>query len=93
MHIDSPQISQKVRANRFVAQLVNTSGDESLPLHILERALRTRAQLPEVPHLGHLVPDLDKPWQPRDIRAAREEEWERAFDGRKRKASAAGRGK
>ena len=59
--MDSPQLAQKFRANQFVAQLVRTSGDESLPLHIRERARRTRAQLPEVPHLGHLVPDLDKP--------------------------------
>ena len=37
-------------------------------------------------HLPRLVPDLDRPWQPRDIRAAREVEWARAFAGSKRKA-------
>ena len=92
LRMNSPQLAQKVRANQFVAQLVRTSGDESLPLHIRERAHRTRAQLPHVPHLGRLVPDLDKPWKSREIRAAREEEWGRVFDGRKRKAPAAGRG-
>ena len=50
-----------MRANQFVAQLVRTGGDESLPVHIRERARRTRTLLPEVPHLGELVPDLDKP--------------------------------
>ena len=48
-----------------------TSGDESLPEHIRERARRTRKMLPEVPHLGDLVSDLDMPWQPCDINAAR----------------------
>ena len=72
---------------------MHTSGDDALPLHIRERATRARDQLPAVPHLHRLVPDLDRPWQPRDIRAARVEEWERAFDGRKRKAPTVGSGK
>ena len=80
--MDSPRLAQKVRVNQFVAQLVRTSGDESLPEHIRERARRTRKLLPEVPHLGDLVPDLEKPWQPCDISAARGEEWESAFAGR-----------
>ena len=71
LRMDSPRLAQKVRANEFVAQLVRTSGDESLPEHIRERARRIRKTLPEVPHLGDLVPDLDNPWQPSDISAAR----------------------
>ena len=86
LRIDSPELAQKIRANQFVAQLVRTSGDDALPLHIRERARRARERLHAVPHLPRLVPDLDRPWQPRDIRAARVEEWERAFAGRKRRA-------
>jgi len=92
LRIDSPALAQKIRANQFVAQLVSTSSDDALPLHIRERARRARVQLPAVPHLSRLVPDLDRPWQPRDMRAAREEEWERAFAGRKRTAPPVGRG-
>ena len=54
---------------------------------------RTRKTLPEVPHLGDLVPDLDKPWQPSDISAARGEEWVRAFAGKVRKVGLLGKGK
>ena len=49
--------------------------------------------LPEVLHLCDLFPDLYKPWQPRDISAARGEEWERAFEGRVRKVGLVGSGK
>ena len=54
---------------------------------------RTRKLLPEVPHLGDLVLDLYKPWQPCDISAARGKEWERAFEGRTRKVGLVGSGK
>ena len=93
LRIDSPALAQMIRAHQFVDQLVRTSGDEALPLHIRERARRARGQLHAVPYLNRLVPYLDRPWQSRDVRAARDEEWERAFLGRKRKAPAAGRGK
>ena len=72
---------------------MRTSGDESLPEHIRERARRTRKLLPDVPHLGDLVPDLDKAWQPNDISAAREKEWERAFAEGVRKVGLVGRGR
>ena len=45
LKMDSPQLAQKIRSNQFVARLVRTSGDESLPLHSRERSHRTRAQL------------------------------------------------
>ena len=93
LRIDSPALAQKIRAHQFVAQLVYTSEDDALPMHIRERARRARDQLHAVPHLNRLVPDLGRPWQPRDMRAAREEEWERAFASRKRKATPAGKGK
>ena len=51
IRIDSPELAQKIRANQFVAQLVRTSGDDALPLHILERARRARERLHAVPHL------------------------------------------
>lgn len=59
LRIESPALVQKFRANQFVTQLVRTSGDESFPLLIRERARRTRGQLPEVPPLSRMVPNLD----------------------------------
>ena len=91
LRIDSPALAQKIRAHQFVAQLVRTSGDDALPLHIRERAQRAREKLHAVPHLQRLAPDLDRPWQPHDMRAAQEEEWERAFAARKRKAPPVGK--
>ena len=93
LRLDSPELALKIRANPFVAQLVCTSGDDALPLHIRERARRSRERLHAVPHLPRPVPDLDRPWKPRDIRAAREEEWVRAFAGRKKRCCQRGIGK
>ena len=63
-----------------------------MPIHVRQRATVARQELPNVLLLQRLVPDLEKPWDPAYIHAAREEEWERAFEGRKRRPPTPGRG-
>jgi len=91
--MDSPDLVRKIRAHQFVAQINHTSDDTNLPNHVRERAAVARQELHAFPLLGRLVPDLENPWKPSDIRAAREDEWEKAFEGRKRRPPKAGRGK
>ena len=93
LRMDSPDLVRKIRAHQFVAQINHTSDDTNLPNHVRERAEVARQELHAVPLLGRLVPDLENPWKPSDIRAAREDEWEKAFEGRKRRPPKAGRGK
>ena len=93
LRLDSPYLTWKIQANQFVAQLVRTSLDGRLPLDVRDRSKRARKALDDVPHLRSLAPDMEKPWQPGDIGAAREKEWKAVFEGRRRKPPLAGRGK
>ena len=92
LRMDSPELVRKIMANQFVAQINRTSQDECLPRHVRQRAIAAKQELPKVPLLQRLVPNLEKPWEPADIQAEREMEWERAFEGRKRRPPTPGRG-
>lgn len=91
MRVDSPERVRKSKAHQFVYHLSRTS-DSSLQKHVRDKAAAARRELHAFTHLFHLVPDIDRTFQPRDIVAAREDESEREFEGKRRKPPPKGRG-
>lgn len=77
--MDSPKLVGQIWADQFVAQIVRTNDDENLPNCVRKRTKVARQELHAVPLLARFVPDLERTWKRTDIRAARHEEWERAF--------------
>lgn len=93
LHLDSPEIEQKIPTHQFVAQLVRTSENISLSKHVRTSVTIARHELHSLKRLDRLVPDLYRPLKPKYIRTAREKEWARALEVRNRRQSPPRRGK